>query len=90
MSLRGANPKFIAISIPATVSLEAVVTYLTNANLRWEYANPTFEELFQDDRVALGRRADGSCRRGRRPPLRDGRVPARRRRFWDALGPHLG
>jgi hypothetical protein len=46
----GANRKLISISIPPPVSLGAVATYLTNTDLRWEYANPTYEEVFADDR----------------------------------------
>ena len=45
----GANRKFIAISIPPPVSLDAVTSSLAEAGVRWEYANPTFEQLFPDD-----------------------------------------
>lgn len=54
----GANSKFISISIPPSVSLEAVASYLTNTRLRWEYANPTFEEIFPEDE-GRRRRSDG-------------------------------
>ncbi len=45
-----ATRKFIAISVPSSVSLEDVTTYLTNTDLEWEYANPTYEQLFDKDR----------------------------------------
>lgn len=44
----GANPKFIAVSIPPPLDLAAVTSYLTGASVRWEYAKPTYNELFPD------------------------------------------
>ncbi len=46
----GANRRLISISIPPSVSLEAVGSYLADTGLQWEYANPTFEGLFPEVR----------------------------------------
>ena len=35
----------ICVNIPPHVSLDRVVGYLTAAGLRWEYADPTYDEL---------------------------------------------
>jgi hypothetical protein len=40
-----ATPKYICVNIPPHVSLDRVVGYLTAAGLRWEYADPTYDEL---------------------------------------------
>ncbi len=40
----GANRRLISISVPPLVSLDAVSSRLTDANLHWEYANPAFEQ----------------------------------------------
>ncbi len=44
----GANRRFIAVSIPPPLDLGAVTSYLTGASVRWEYAKPTYKELFPD------------------------------------------
>jgi hypothetical protein len=44
-SYEGANPKYIAISIPPSVDLWAVCDFLTETGHRWEHADPTYEEL---------------------------------------------
>jgi hypothetical protein len=41
-----ANQKYCAVSIPIAVSLDEVSTLLTESGLTWEYANPTYEDLF--------------------------------------------
>jgi hypothetical protein len=41
----GANPKFIAIDVPAAILLDEVVDLLVQSNLQWEYADPTYEQL---------------------------------------------
>jgi hypothetical protein len=46
----GANGRYISISVPPSVSLEAVRSYLVGTGLQWEHANPTFEELFPEAR----------------------------------------
>jgi hypothetical protein len=40
------NHLVLAISIPPQVELSSVADYLTGIDLQWEYANPTFEDLF--------------------------------------------
>lgn len=35
-----ANPRYLAVGIPPAVSLDEVARYLTDAAVRWEYANP--------------------------------------------------
>jgi hypothetical protein len=42
----GANRRFIGVTVPAEVSLQAVADYLLGRGLTWEYANPTYAELF--------------------------------------------
>ena len=46
----GANLRFISISVPPSVSLEAVRSYLADTRLQSQHANPTFEELFPEER----------------------------------------
>ncbi len=49
----GYGSQLIAVSVPPAVSLDAVVAVLTESQLQWEYANPTYEDLFPD--------TDGRC-----------------------------
>ena len=44
----GANRRFISISVPPSVSLEAVGSHLVGTGLQWEHADPTFEELLPE------------------------------------------
>ena len=45
----GAVSKLICIDVPPAVSLDAVAEHLTAMGLEWEYADPTYEDLFPDD-----------------------------------------
>jgi hypothetical protein len=45
-SYEGANPKYIAINVPSSVNLRRICDFLTKTNNQWEYADPTFEEIF--------------------------------------------
>jgi hypothetical protein len=45
-SYEGLNPGYLAIDVPPAVDLELVTDYLTSTGQRWEYANPTYEQLF--------------------------------------------
>lgn len=45
----GATSKLICIDIPPSVSLEVVAARLTELDLEWEYADPTYSDLFPDD-----------------------------------------
>ena len=49
-SFEGANPGFVALNVPAAASLDAVVELLNASGFDWEYADPTYAELFPDDR----------------------------------------
>ena len=42
----GAFSKLLSITVPPDVALEAVAAYLTSTRLDWEYADPTYSDLF--------------------------------------------
>jgi Domain of unknown function (DUF4265) len=44
-SYEGAFSKLLAITVPPDVSLEAITSLLEKSGLRWEYANPTSDQL---------------------------------------------
>jgi hypothetical protein len=48
-SFEGANRKYLAIDIPPSVDLEIVVAFLTTEGVRWEYADPTYEQVDAPD-----------------------------------------
>lgn len=48
-SYEGANPSYICVDIPPEIDFKSVSSYLINENLNFEYADPTYEELFPDD-----------------------------------------
>jgi len=45
----GANRRYIVINVPPTVDLNIVADLLNDAGVSWEYADPTYEELFQNE-----------------------------------------
>ena len=45
----GANKKYIVINIPPLVELDEVAKELIDADVAWEYADPTYEELFPNE-----------------------------------------
>ncbi len=45
-SYEGANPRFIAIDVPPGTDLAAVVRRLIASNAQWEYADPTYEQVY--------------------------------------------
>jgi len=45
----GANKRYVVINIPATVDLDTVVERVNDAGVSWEYADPTYEELFPNE-----------------------------------------
>lgn len=47
-SFEGMFSKLMSITVPPSVSLDAVATYLTSTGLQWEYADPKYEDLFDD------------------------------------------
>jgi len=48
-SYEGANPSYICVDISPEVDFEAVSNYLIARKLNFEYADPTYEELFPND-----------------------------------------
>ena len=40
----GANRKLVGIDLPPGINLETVASFLTEKNVRWEYADPTYEQ----------------------------------------------
>ena len=45
----GANPSFFAIDVPPAVELSTATDILIASGLRWEYADPTYEDLFGNE-----------------------------------------
>lgn len=48
-SFEGANRRYVAVDVPPAVDLDAVADFLTAKNIRWEHADPTWEELYGVD-----------------------------------------
>ena len=48
-SYEGANPKYICIDIPKEVDLFEVCNYLTDNEIQWEYAAPSYAEIYPDE-----------------------------------------
>jgi hypothetical protein len=44
-SYEGANRRYQAVNVPPEVDLGAITTFLTEAGVRWEYADPSYEDL---------------------------------------------
>ncbi len=38
----------LVIDVPPEVNLETVTEYLVDSELEWEYANPTYDEMFPE------------------------------------------
>ena len=49
-SYEGANNQYMSINIPPHVELEAVRIYLIEQNATWEHADPSYAELFPEDK----------------------------------------
>jgi hypothetical protein len=45
-SFEGANRSFVAVNVPPAASFEVVVDLLTASGCTWEYADPSYEDLF--------------------------------------------
>jgi len=45
----GANPAFIGIDVPANVELSTAADALIASGLEWEYADPTYEQIYGPD-----------------------------------------
>jgi hypothetical protein len=48
-SFEGANRRYVAVDVPPGVDLSAVADFLTAKNIRWEHADPTWEDLHGAD-----------------------------------------
>jgi hypothetical protein len=48
-SYEGANPKYICIDIPKEVDLFQVCNSLTENEIQWEHAAPSYAELYPDE-----------------------------------------
>lgn len=48
-SYEGATKSFIAIDIPPSVELNAICNALTKANVKWEHADPRYEDIHGND-----------------------------------------
>jgi hypothetical protein len=48
-SFEGANRRYVAIDVPPPVELTKVTEFLTERDIRWEHADPTWEELHGTD-----------------------------------------
>lgn len=47
-SYEGASSSYLAINVPPGVELSAVAVFLVDRNATWEYADPSYDELFPD------------------------------------------
>ncbi|MFN5028037.1 MAG: DUF4265 domain-containing protein [Burkholderiales bacterium] len=45
----GANPTYVVLNIPPRVDFREVVTILLNAKAKWEYADPTYDEVHANE-----------------------------------------
>jgi len=45
-SYEGLQPRLVSITVPSEIELETVVDYLIASGHDWEYADPTYDELF--------------------------------------------
>jgi Domain of unknown function (DUF4265) len=57
-SYEGANRRYQAVNVPPGADLASIATFLTEADARWEYADPTYEEVHADGRTREDRPAD--------------------------------
>ena len=48
-SFERANKRFYCLNIPPDASLESVANYLIERKIQFEYADPTYEELYPDE-----------------------------------------
>ena len=49
-SYEGANNQYMSINIPPGIDLENIRNYLIDHNATWEHADPSYAELFSEDR----------------------------------------
>ena len=44
-SFEGANRRYIAIDLPPSIDLQKIADFLAENDMRWEYADPTYEDV---------------------------------------------
>jgi len=44
-SFEGATRRYVAIDVPPAINLKTIVAFLTEKSIRWEHADPTYEDL---------------------------------------------
>ena len=44
-SFEGATRRYVAIDVPPPIDLDAIANFLNEKNIRWEHADPTYEDL---------------------------------------------
>jgi hypothetical protein len=57
-SYEGANRRYQAVNVPPEANLDSVTRFLTDADVRWEYADPTYEDVHGEDSADGNRPAD--------------------------------
>ncbi len=48
-SYEGATSSYIALNIPPEIDLKVVSGFLTDQNIQWEHADPSYEKLYGSD-----------------------------------------
>lgn len=48
----GANNIYFSVNIPSEIKFETITKYLTEKNINWEYADPTYEQMYPDEDLA--------------------------------------
>ncbi len=57
-SYEGANRRYQAVNVPPETDLGSVTSFLADAGIRWEYADPTYEDVHDEDDADGDRPAD--------------------------------
>lgn len=47
-SFEGLQPRLISVTVPPEVDLQTVASYLIKSGHHWEYADPTYDDLFAE------------------------------------------
>lgn len=57
-SYEGANRRYQAVNVPPDADLVSVTSFLTEADLRWEYADPAYEDVYGEENTHGDHSAD--------------------------------
>lgn len=57
-SYEGANRRYQAVNVPPEVDLNSIAAHLTAASIRWEYADPTYEDVHPEETAGTDPSAD--------------------------------